>query len=254
MEKKTEILFLFDIDGTLTPSRDTTTPEIQYMIKELRSRVSVGIVSGSDLLKQKEQIGPDVLDLFDYVFPENGAQYYDHGKLVHSCSLIEYLGEGNYKELVNKMLFLLSKSECPVKRGNFFELRDSMLNISPIGRSCTRKERHDFLEYDKVHCVRQKICDELKEDLSKMGMRSSIGGQISIDIFPLGWDKTLSLKNIKQDKIFFFGDMVKEGGNDYEIYTHERVVGIAVTEPNDTFMKVNQQLKKLGIPEIKSTL
>ena len=30
-------------------------------------------VGGSDLPKQKEQIGDDVLDLFDYGFSENGA-------------------------------------------------------------------------------------------------------------------------------------------------------------------------------------
>ena len=75
------------------------------------------------------------------------------------------------------------------------------------------------------------------------GSRYSIGGQISFDVFPLGWDKTYCLKHIEAesqvsgaeyDTIHFFGDKTKEGGNDYEIYVDKRVIGHAVTSPDDT--------------------
>lgn len=36
-------------------------------------------------------------------------------------------------------------------RGTFIEFRNGMLNISPIGRSCTPEERIEFSELDKVH-------------------------------------------------------------------------------------------------------
>lgn len=35
-------------------------------------------------------------------------------------------------------------------RGTFIEFRNGMLNISPIGRSCSQQERIEFLELDKV--------------------------------------------------------------------------------------------------------
>lgn len=35
-------------------------------------------------------------------------------------------------------------------RGTFIEFRNGMLNVSPIGRSCTQEERKEFFELDKV--------------------------------------------------------------------------------------------------------
>lgn len=70
----------------------------------------------------------------------------------------------------------------------------------------------------------QKIRDKFGKDFS---LTVAIGGQISMDVFPKGWDKTYCLQFIDQqyDKIYFFGDRCQKGGNDYEIYNHERVIG-----------------------------
>lgn len=48
-------------------------------LKSLRGRIKIGMVGGSDLVKQKEQLGEDVLDMFDYVFPENGLIAFKDG-------------------------------------------------------------------------------------------------------------------------------------------------------------------------------
>lgn len=39
--------------------------------------------------------------------------------------------------------------------GTFIEFRNGMLNISPIGRSCTLEERIEFSELDKVPFAEQ---------------------------------------------------------------------------------------------------
>ena len=52
-------IVLFDIDGTLTPARKTISAEMKATLAELRKKVVVGFVGGSDLAKQKEQIGDD---------------------------------------------------------------------------------------------------------------------------------------------------------------------------------------------------
>lgn len=36
------------------------------------------------------------------------------------------------------------------------------------------------------------------------------------------------------DEIHFFGDKTTDGGNDYEIYTHPRVIGHTTTGPEET--------------------
>lgn len=251
MKLNTKILFLFDVDGTLSPSRQKAPEMIINMLNKLRDRVLTGFVGGSDLKKQKEQIGDNVLDIFHYGFPENGVQFYDKGKLKDTSSILEYLGEDAYKKLVNCLFVLLSEVDCPVKRGTFFELRDSMLNVSPVGRSCSQEERKEFFEYDKIHRIREKICEKVTGDFKDRKIKCSIGGEISIDIFPEGWDKTYCLRHIDESiKIYFFGDMTSKGGNDYEIFSHERVIGHTVRGCEDTFRQVNKVLKDLGIEEI----
>lgn len=248
MENNT--LFLFDVDGTLTKSRCVAPDKILKMLKELKKQVNIAFVGGSDLPKQKEQIGDDLLQIFTYGFPENGVQYYKDEKLVSEESFITFLGEENFKKLINRFLCILSKTECPVKRGTFIETRRSMVNVSPVGRSCTQEERIAFNEYDKKHKVRENIVEEVREFCGQMDVVCSIGGQISIDVFPKGWDKTYCLRHIKEEKIVFFGDMTHKGGNDYEIYTHPKTKGISVNGPEDTLIKVNEVLKEMGLNPI----
>ena len=73
---KNEVLALFDVDGTLTPSRLPISSHIEeFMEKRLKPNVSVGLVSGSDLKKVAEQMRgtpEEVVGRFDFVFSENG--------------------------------------------------------------------------------------------------------------------------------------------------------------------------------------
>ena len=49
----------------------------------------------------------------------------------------------------------------------------------------------------------------LREEFADYGLQLSIGGQISFDVFPKGWDKTYCLKHVENDgykEIHFFGD------------------------------------------------
>ena len=72
-----------------------------------------------------------------------------------------------------------------------------------------------------------------------------MGGQISIDCFPKGWDKTYCLQFVENegfDQIHFFGDKTSPGGNDHEIFEDDRTVGHTVTGPDDTMEQVKQVL------------
>lgn len=83
MTENKRILALFDVDGTLTPARQTISPEMkEFIAKTLRTKVKVGIVGGSDLVKQIEQIGEDAVSIVDYNFSENGLVAYKDGTLV----------------------------------------------------------------------------------------------------------------------------------------------------------------------------
>ena len=81
------------------------------------------------------------------------------------------------------------------------------------------------------------MVEALRSRFAHLNLTYSIGGQISFDVFPNGWDKTFCLRFIEEglfDEIHFFGDKTFEGGNDWEIFTHPRVIGHTTTGPEDT--------------------
>lgn len=165
------------------------SPEtIEYLAK-LREVCSIGVVGGSDLVKQKEQLG-DSPNMFDYCFPENGLQAFKDGVEVGRTSFLDHIGEEKLTKLVNFILGYLSKIELPQKRGTFIEFRNGMLNVSPIGRGCNRTERNAFEAFDKANNIRTDMVKALQAEFADFGLSFSIGGQISMDIFPTGWDKT----------------------------------------------------------------
>ena len=55
----------------------------------------------------------------------------------------------------------MSQLKLPKKRGTFVELRNGLVNISPIGRNCSQKEREEFEEYDKKHHIRSDMISHL---------------------------------------------------------------------------------------------
>jgi phosphomannomutase len=112
-----------------------------------------------------------------------------------------------------------------------------MLNISPIGRNCSREERNDYEKFDLANDIRKNMVEAMRKEFADLEMTYSIGGQISFDCFPTGWDKTYCLKYVDPadfDEVHFFGDKTFEGGNDFEIFSHERTIGHTVTSPEDT--------------------
>ena len=139
-----------------------------------------------------------------------------------------------------KRLQIRIEITIPKKRGTFIEHRNGMINICPVGRSCTQEERDEFFEYDNEHKVREYMVNKLKQSCKNLNLSFSIGGQISIDIFPKGWDKTYALQFVKNyDRILFFGDKTEPGGNDYEIFKSPLTESYHVDNPEMTIGYIN---------------
>lgn len=233
--RKPGLIALFDVDGTLTAPRKVVTPHMLKFMQELRKVVTVGVVGGSDLVKISEQLGNSVTNDYDYVFSENGLVAHSEGNLIGTQSLKSHLGEDKIKDFVNFTLHYIADLDIPIKRGTFIEFRSGMINVSPIGRNCSQEERDEFEKYDKVHNIRPKMVEVLRQKFAHLNLTFSIGGQISFDVFPQGWDKTYCLRYLTDfNEIHFFGDKTYKGGNDHEIYESEKTIGHTVTSPDDT--------------------
>ena len=164
-------------------------------------------------------------------------------------------------------------------RGTFIEFRNGMINVSPVGRNASQAERDQFQEWDMENKCREKMIAAIKKQFPDIGLTCvllalhliflqhithanngvysySIGGQISFDCFPTGWDKTYCLQHIEAEKdtskglsgidyknIHFFGDKAFEGGNDWEIYQDDRTIGHSVKGPEDTIRILKETFK-----------
>lgn len=244
--KKGKTLLLFDIDGTLTASRKEIKENMIECLKKASSfeDIDLATVGGSDLPKAREQLRT-AIDLFKFVFTENGLVYLDEKKELHKVNQVKnYLGKDKLKEFVNFCLKYIADLDIPVKTGTFVELRTGLLNVSPIGRNCSQEERDAFVVYNKEHHVLETFRETLLKNFGeKFGLEISIGGQISFDVFPVGWDKRYCLQFIEKmyDNIIFFGDKGYFGGNDYEIITNENITrGIKVKNPQDTIENITK--------------
>ena len=208
-----EKIYIFDMDGTLTPSRREMTPDFEIFFSEWASNHTFFLVSGSNLEKIKEQVPQYILDLSKGIFTCGGNQLWLNNKLSYNHEFKPS------DELINYLNDELKNSRYPVRAGNHIEDRGSMLNFSIVGRDCSLDERLDYFEYDvrtqeRTNIARQII---LKWD----NLDAVIGGQISIDITPKGMNKSQVLKEVKKfyqnEEYIFIGDRTMEGGNDYPL-------------------------------------
>ncbi|TPP59855.1 Phosphomannomutase [Fasciola gigantica] len=83
-------------------------------------------------------------------------------KSIFKQSIVDHLGEDLIQKFINYALGYMSKLELPRKRGTFVEFRKGLINICPIGRSCTQAERDEFAEYDDCFLKSLCMCVELK--------------------------------------------------------------------------------------------
>jgi len=209
------MIYIFDVDGTLTPSRKPMTEDFQDFFDLWSQNNTFYLVSGSDLEKMKEQVPLHILERAQGLFTCGGNEYYT-----------EWMGKQVYynefkppEELIEFLHDKMYNSPYGTRAGNHIENRGSMVNFSIVGRDCTDKEREDYFQYDLESKEREQIAQEI--NYWRTDLEAVIGGQISIDIAPKGNDKSQVLKHIMKEQpneqYCFIGDRTMEGGNDYPL-------------------------------------
>ena len=89
-----------------------------------------------------------------------------------------------------------------------------LVNFSTIGRTCTQDARNDYYKWDSKVKERETFCRMIEDKFPDL--EATVGGEISIDIYPKGQNKAQVLDEIV-GPVTFFGDKCDPGGNDYPI-------------------------------------
>ena len=204
-------VYIFDVDGTLTPSRLPMTKEFQDFFSIWSQLNKFYLVTGSDLPKLQEQMCMYDIEA-EGIFTCCGNQFWKPDPhIVNTSAELIYDNKFEVPRKLNKLLgTILSNSIYPHRYGNHIEDRGSMVNFSIVGRDCTQEQREDYFEWDKRMGERNITCMEIKGTYP--GIDAVVGGQISIDIYPKGMDKSQVLNVIEQERLvppneyIFIGD------------------------------------------------
>ncbi len=203
--------YIFDVDGTLTPSRQKIDLEFLQFMLFFAGTHDVYLVTGSDRDKTIEQIGLELYNSVKRVYNCSGSDVYEGDENV-------YRDEWELPVAVERFLQdELDHSQFPLRNGLHIETRPGGVNFSILGRG-DGYGREEYVRWDKERIERRDIAYRLKERFSDLEVQ--IGGQTGLDLAPLGRNKSQILRDFNEDdELYFFGDMMQKGQNDYPLLT-----------------------------------
>lgn len=212
------MIYLFDVDGTLTEPLETIRPEMVEALRDLARTHPIYLVAGSDAEKVHKQITTQHLhdpSIFSGWFCCSGAEF--HIADVPQYSLPVPTRE-QHLPVFTVMEWFLSSSKYPVRTGNHLELRPGMVNLSTVGRNATPEQRKAYEEWDKTQQERAINAAILEVNFGSIGVSCAVGGMISTDIFFDGFTgKSSAVRYLEKfhSDFIYFGDKTMPGGNDY---------------------------------------
>ena len=203
--------FIFDVDGTLTPSRQNITTDFKKWFLHFQEQNYVYLVTGSDKGKTLEQVGSEIYNFSETVYNCSGSDVWQQNKNVYTSDWI--LGELATQFLTQCM----NESEFVLRTGLHFEHRPGMCNFSIVGRNATLGERKLYVEHDVRINERNRIAKSF--NILFPDLEARVGGETGIDVFPKGNNKSQILRDFdpKNDILHFFGDAMHKEGNDYPL-------------------------------------
>lgn len=224
--------WIFDVDGTLTPSRGKIDEQFKHYLIALSRNNDIYFATGSDKEKTVEQLGEELYYSAKKVYNCSGNDVYegDVNTYRSSWQLSEEL-----EELLNTCL---EKSKYPTRTGLHIEKRHGCINFSVIGRKATHVERKDYFNFDNQTGERMFIAKLINK--ADKSVTAQVAGETGIDIYQRGKDKGQIIRDFsKEDTIFFIGDKMEEGGNDYPFAVKNTLgYNIKVDDWEDTYNKL----------------
>ena len=168
--------FIFDIDGTLTLSRQPIDTSFQAFMIVFCCKHPVYLVTGSDRQKTIDQVGLDICYRAEKVYNCSGADAYKRDTNVYRSSW--ELPDNVEKFLKDE----LDYSQFPIRNGLHIEHRPGGVNFSILGRGTgvDLSSREEYVKWDRNTGERKDIADRLKNEFPELNVQ--IGGQTGLDI------------------------------------------------------------------------
>ena len=230
--------YIFDVDGTLTPSRSKMDERFAEVFSEFCEINNVYLVTGSDKPKTVEQIGETLYNKCKMVYQCSGSEAYN-GATIHYRDPWQIPADAK-KWLQNEV----DTSHFGIRAGNHIEERTGMVNFSIVGINANQQERRDYIEYDNLISERDCIAERFNSEF--IYLQATVAGETGLDISQRGLDKSQILRDFNpESNILFFGDSMGVNGNDWPlasalIKNYKYGASVHVKNWIDTFYYVQQ--------------
>jgi HAD superfamily hydrolase (TIGR01484 family) len=244
-------LVVFDLDGTLTPSKASLDAEMAALVYSLLGVVKVAVISGGNWPQFQKQVlahlaGDERLQNLS-LLPTCGTQFYKYDRGWDRI-YAEDLTPEQKEKIVGSLKKAIEQSGVQAEKtwGEVIEDRGSQITFSALGQEAPLEEK---VKWDPDFTRRKKIKVILDTLIPEFSVR--LGGSTSIDVTKPGIDKAYGIKKLRDilgiaiEEMIFIGDALFPGGNDYPA-EQAGVVSIRVRDPHETERVIQAIIACLG--------
>lgn len=232
-------LIVFDLDGTLAPSKSPIDAEMATLLAALLSVVKVAIISGGGFPQFQTQVvanlpQDDRLNNLS-LLPTCGTRFYQY-KAGWQLLYAEDFTDAEKATIISALQKAVAASGFAAQQvwGETIEDRGSQITYSALGQQAPLDAKE---KWDPDFAKRKAIVALLDPMLPNFSVH--MGGTTSIDITKPGIDKAYGIRKLRDilgiaiAEMVYVGDALFPGGNDYPA-RETGAVCIQVRDPDET--------------------
>ena len=233
-------LVVFDLDGTLAPSKSSLDAEMAALINKLLGIVKVAVISGGNWPQFQKQVlshlASDERLKNLSLLPTCGTQFYKYDKGWEKLYSEDFSSRTEREDHQ-----FAEEGHCAIGTegrdkvwGEVIEDRGSQITYSALGQQAPLEEK---VKWDPDFAKRKKIKAILDTLIPEFSVR--LGGSTSIDVTKPGIDKAYGIRKLRDilgiaiEEMIYIGDALFPGGNDYPA-EQAGGVSIRVRDPDET--------------------
>lgn len=215
-------IYLFDVDGTLTPKGSAITKELAAEFLKFTENFP-SFLSTSKTYQELRQILPNkILVNCKGIYCSSGSYYYEKGVNI-------YRKEHQFSNFLKSVCeTFVEESNFRYKSGGHFQRRPGVLSMSVVGMNSQRPERIRYMVWDKSVEERTRFIKQLKD--SNLEYDAFLSGNLNIEILPTDQNKSVIVDDLIErqgaSRITFFGDRISKFGHDLPLAERLREVSI----------------------------
>lgn len=240
-------LVVFDMDGTLTPSKAPMKRDMAAVLRKLLEKKIVAVIGGGKWGLFREQLvrgahfSKELMGNL-FLFPGSSTSFYRYKNGRWNKVYSHPLTASQKKKIFSafREVFKEVKYKHPARVwGVVIEDRGTQVTFSALGQKTPIPEKEKWKK--KNNKLRLRMTRLLQKKLPDLEVRA--GGLTSIDVTKKGIDKSYGIRQIEKvlkvkiKDMLFVGDAIFPGGNDYAA-VQTGVDCIKVSGPEETRMVI----------------